>query len=145
MKRLVLMLALLALSSCARSPEPIRWGVDTCDQCRMVFTDQRFGAEIVGPRVLKFDGLDEMGRYERAHHAPGARYVLDAGTGAWLPSARAVYLASARLQGPMGSHVVAFASKQTADAFARREKLTDAHFVTLETAMNQKGPEDARN
>lgn len=139
MKRLVFALVAIALAGCARTPEPIHWGVDACEQCRMVFTDRRFGAEIVGARVLKFDGLDELGRYERSHTVGGQRYVLTADTGAWLPVEQATYMASTSLQAPMGGDVVAFASVSAAEAFARREKLADAHLVALETALDQKG------
>ncbi|HEY9724381.1 MAG TPA: nitrous oxide reductase accessory protein NosL [Oscillatoriaceae cyanobacterium] len=145
MKRLLMLLAAIALAGCARGPEPIRWGVDACDQCRMVFSDHRFGAEIVGARVLKFDGVDELGRYERDHDVTGRRYVLDADTGKWLPIETATFLASGSLHGPMGGDVLAFADVPAAEAYARREKLVNAHVVALAAALEQKELQNAEH
>lgn len=41
---LLLLLSALVLGSCARSgPQPIRWGQDNCDMCKMTLMDQHFG------------------------------------------------------------------------------------------------------
>jgi copper chaperone NosL len=139
MTNLLGLAALMAacLTACAAGPEPIRWGTDACDECRMVLTDRRFGVELLDRRPLKFDGLDELGRYLRAHPSDGAIYVAAADTGALLRAEQAVLLASPDLRGPMRGRVVAFASQDAARAFATRERLGQTSFPTLAQALAQ--------
>ena len=54
---LIIGLLSLSFSGCSTDPEPIRIGQDNCDFCKMPFSDNRFGAEIVTKKskVYKFD------------------------------------------------------------------------------------------
>jgi copper chaperone NosL len=127
----------VSLTACAAGPEPIRWGTDTCDECRMVLSDPRFGAELIDRRPLKFDGLDELGLYLKDHPSRGAIYVTAADTGALLPLEGAVLLASRDLHGPMGGQVIAFATHQAAEAYAAREGLRGLRWPTGAEALAQ--------
>jgi copper chaperone NosL len=131
---LLLVLVLVATSACAAGPEPIRWGTDSCDQCRMVLDDRRFGVELVDRQVRKFDGLVELGRYMADHPSNGQVYVTDAATGDLLPASQAVLVPFDGLHGPMGGNVLAFASREAAQAFAAREHLHAGPAVTLAEA-----------
>lgn len=145
MKRWTL-LALAALSvACAAGPEPIRWGTDTCEQCRMVLDDRRFGVEVVdGGRTYKFDGLDELVKYRHDHGAHGAVYVTDAATGALVPLETATLVASLQLVGPMGGHVVALASRDAAEAYVREQHLHGVRWLTAGQALETEGDQHAR-
>ena len=147
MRKLLVLGAIALLAACAKAtPEPIRWGTDTCEQCRMVLADRRFGAEIVGPgRVYKFDGIDELGKYIAAHPGAGTPYIVDAESGANVRADQAVFLSSASLRGPMGGHVVGFANHEAGARFATREGLKAIQWPTLANALLPiaEGPVDA--
>jgi copper chaperone NosL len=125
----------MACAACAAGPEPIRWGTDTCEQCRMVLEDRRFGAELqLGGRSYKFDGVDELARY-MAKHPGGTPYAVDAATGVLLPADQAVYLGSPELRGPMGGHVVAFADRDAALRFADQAGLKTRAWPSWKEAL----------
>ncbi len=78
-------LVLLAMIIACRPmrPDPIVYGTDACDYCRMMISDPRFGGEIVTRkgRTVKFDGLDcLLGYYKGAKAADDVAsvWVLDA-------------------------------------------------------------------
>lgn len=126
----------LLLTACAAGPEPVRWGTDTCDQCRMVLEDHRFAAELVTPgRTYKFDGLDELGLYMSAHPGVGTPYVLDAESGNPVRADQAVLVKSKDLHGPMGGQVVAFASQDGAEHFVHTQRLHDVSWPRLADAL----------
>jgi copper chaperone NosL len=138
MNHLVLGILTVACAACAAGPEPIRWGTDTCEQCRMVLDDKRFGAELqVGGRTYKFDGVDELGKY-MVKHPGGTPYVVDAGNGTLVQASKAIFLASPDLRGPMGGHVVAFASKEDAQRFADAQQLKSVAWPTAKQALDER-------
>lgn len=125
----------LACTACSAGPEPIRWGTDTCEQCRMVLEDRRFGAELQqGGRVYKFDGVDELAKY-MAKHPGGTPYVVDATSGELVKADLAVYLGSPELRGPMGGHVVAFGDKAAAERFADQAGLKTREWPSWKAAL----------
>lgn len=115
----VLLLAgALSLSSCSGTgPQPIRWGQDNCDHCKMTLMDQHFGAEIVTKKgkAYKFDDLNCLVNFLKSDAVPSAqiaeKYVLNyAQPGAMIPAESAAYLSSDKLKTPMASGVAAFAT-----------------------------------
>ena len=58
-KSYLLFATLFAFSSCSTDPQPIQFGVDNCDFCKMTVSDQRYGAELVTKkgRAFKFDDI----------------------------------------------------------------------------------------
>ncbi len=50
----------LLISSCGSKPEPINYGHDECEFCRMQISDNRYGAELVTDKgkVYKFDSIE---------------------------------------------------------------------------------------
>lgn len=132
------LLALLWLVACATNPEPIRWGLDTCDQCRMILSDRRFGAEwVASPRTYKFDGLDELGRWRRAHPSSrGRAFVVAGDSGELIPSGNAVYLVSPTLRAPMGGHVMSFPDRPGALRYAADRHLRSIRFVSFDEAQD---------
>lgn len=115
---LLLLLSALVLGSCARSgPQPIRWGQDNCDMCKMTLMDQHFGAEIVTKKgkAYKFDDLNCFVRFLHANTVPSdqitERYVINyAQPGALIPAESAAFLHSEQVKSPMASQTAAFVS-----------------------------------
>ncbi|HNM26588.1 MAG TPA: nitrous oxide reductase accessory protein NosL, partial [Saprospiraceae bacterium] len=113
---LILLLSALALGSCARpGPQPVRWGQDNCDMCKMTLMDQHFGAELVTKKgkAYKFDDLNCFVRFLHANTVPAdqiaERYVINyAQPGTLVSAESAAYLHSELLNSPMASRTAAF-------------------------------------
>lgn len=61
MKNLFYLFAvILLLSSCSKSPEPIQYGRDSCDNCRMLISDPKYGSELITSKgkIYKFDSIE---------------------------------------------------------------------------------------
>lgn len=135
--RLASVMLLAGVTACAAGPEPIRWGIDTCDQCRMTLVDRRFGAELLGRRPYKFDGVDELARFLAAHPQQGAMFVTDGKTGSLIPASQAVYLSASGIKSPMGGHVMSFASRADAERYALRQGLQNYRMLNFAEALDQ--------
>ena len=103
------------LTSCDAGPEPMRYGKDECTDCKMIISDQRFGAEIVTKkgRVLKFDDLGCMTAFlKRGGVVEGdvkMRVVADFNRpNVFIPVEQALFLKNDALKSPMRSDCAAF-------------------------------------
>ena len=93
----------------------MRYGKDECTDCKMIISDQRFGAEIVTKkgRVLKFDDLGCMTAFlKRGGVAEGdvkMRVVADFNRpNVFIPVEQALFLKNGELKSPMRSDCAAF-------------------------------------
>ncbi len=118
----IALLMLLTLTGCERGPEPMRYGKDECDSCRMTISDQRFGCEIVTKkgRVFKFDDLGCMHEFVKdgslIESEIHQRYVGDFNRpNHFIPVQRAFFLRGA-VKSPMASNTPAFATEAERDA-----------------------------
>jgi copper chaperone NosL len=112
----------LFLISCSTNPEPIKFGKDDCNNCKMILADNKFGAEIVTTKgkVYKFDDVNclikfkdnEMQNIEFAHIL-----VIDYANPENLINAKdAFYLKSPQINSPMASNIAAFETKDEMEA-----------------------------
>ncbi|MEZ4920260.1 MAG: nitrous oxide reductase accessory protein NosL [Saprospiraceae bacterium] len=119
--------ALLLLSvggtSCASGPQPIRIGEDSCQFCKMILMDQKYGAEIITKkgRVYLFDDVNCMMLFEQADDWNSAkvatRYIVDfLSPETLIPVETAIYLESKSLKTPMASGIAAFANPAGLDS-----------------------------
>ena len=60
MKNVFLLFVILCSISCNIEPKPIEYGQDQCSACKMIISDQRFGAELVTTKgkVYKYDAIE---------------------------------------------------------------------------------------
>jgi copper chaperone NosL len=93
---------------------------DTCAQCRMVVSDQRFAAQIVAPgeEPRFFDDLGCLRTFLRGTARPSdaLAYVADHRTKQWVTAATAVYVRNDQVSTPMGSHLLAHADEASRGA-----------------------------
>ena len=115
------------MSSCATDPEPINFGADQCDHCRMLIMDNKFGAEIISAKgkVFKFDAAECMVNYIKGGKIStgdaGSYYVIDASRPAILTdAATAFYLISENFPSPMGANLSAYAGRGDAESFQKK-------------------------
>ena len=61
----IIFITFIFLFSCSKDSEPINYGTDQCDHCRMTIMDKKFGAEILTKKgkAVKFDALECMINY----------------------------------------------------------------------------------
>jgi copper chaperone NosL len=122
---LLLIIFLLIISGCKSGPEPINYGQDECDFCRMQITDNRYGSEIVTDKgkVFKFDEAGCMIEYAMVNNFIGDAnqkfLVTDFATPQTFIDAKdAFFVQNDNFRSPMGSNVMAFDSEISRQKFA---------------------------
>ena len=105
------------LTGCDAGPEPMRYGQDECTDCKMIVSDQRFGAEVVTEKgkVFKFDDLCCMTAFLKrggvAESDVKMRVVVDFNRpNVFIPVEQALFLKNDDLKSPMRSDCAAFAT-----------------------------------
>lgn len=119
--------SILFLQSCSSGPQPIRYGEDGCDYCKMTITDKKFGAEIETKKgkLYKFDDIHCITSFLKSNTVKDADikniYIVDfSSAGNLILATQSFFLRSENIQGPMGSHVAAFASEDSLRSFQQR-------------------------
>jgi copper chaperone NosL len=118
-------LLLLFISSCTVKAEPINYGKDMCDDCRMTIVDQHFGAEIVTKkgRVYKFDDARCIAHFIKSGKITdkeiGQTLFTDYNNSKnFIDSKTAVFVVSETLNSPMNSNAAAFENNAAAQKTA---------------------------
>ncbi len=125
MRRAPIALALLLLAGCTDGgrvgPPEILYGVDVCDHCRMVISEERHAAAArPGEGERRFDDPGCMIDYLGAQAgAPIAAWVHDE-SAAWLPIEEAWFVEDPDGGTPMASGILAFGSREAAAGAAER-------------------------
>jgi copper chaperone NosL len=107
----------LCLFSCNAGPEPIKYGSDACDFCKMTIMDNKFACEWVTDKgkAFRFDDLFCLKSHISVNDLKGNAYVNDfKGKSELMPAENAVFIKTEQLKSPMGGNVAAFAQKTDA-------------------------------
>jgi copper chaperone NosL len=126
MKKLLPALFSVLLWACSPSPQPIQYGTDKCDFCRMTIVDPPFAAELVTDKgkVYKFDAIECMLQYHQAaaDKSFAMRLVNQYPDGGTLQAAEGcTYLISPNLPSPMGAGLSAFADRDSAEEYQKEK------------------------
>lgn len=108
----------LFLISCSPEPEPINYGQDVCDLCKMSITDNKFAAELVTTKgkVYKFDSIEcllqfknfELDENEKIH----SEWVNNfSKPGELIALSKAYFLLNENFRSPMGLNVLSFSTQ----------------------------------
>ena len=115
MIRIAALLSTLVFIACKPEPEPITFGKDSCHACKMMMTDDKFGAELVTQKgkVYKFDDMNCMLNFYHSGKEKEADFayvlVVDYGKAQQLIDAKqAMYLKGDAIRSPMASQLAAF-------------------------------------
>lgn len=99
----------------------IRFGRDTCRECKMIINEPLYAAAWVrqGHEILRFDSIECMIRaLQKENAGSGAFWVHDYHSGNWIQAAAAFYVLSEKLFSPMGGGIIALGTQGEAAQMA---------------------------
>jgi len=113
---------LLLFLSCNVSPQPINYGSDGCDFCKMTIVDKVHAAEIVTKKgkVYKFDATECMINFMDEFDTSEIQLYLSNNytePEALIDATKATFLISENIPSPMGAFLSAFKNKVDAEKF----------------------------
>ena len=103
------------LAACTFKPEPIQYGTDACDHCRMTIVDHQHGAEVITTKgkIYKFDAIECMVHYvqDQGPGKFGSFWINDytRTDGELIDATACTYLISQNIPSPMGAFLSGFA------------------------------------
>ena len=112
----------LAWTSCSVKPEPIQYGKEQCNFCRMTIVDQQHAAQYVTSKgkQYKFDAIECMLNDMASNSALKTAYIQVAQfdqPGVCIPAQEAHYLISESIPSPMGANLTAFGNKSELERY----------------------------
>jgi len=119
---IIIFLSSFLIISCTITPEPIRYGEEECAYCKMVISDNRFGAELitVKNKAYKFDSIECLAAFnlkqtvsdENTH----SLWITDFDTpGKIIDINSAYFFHSEKIRSPMGLNLSAFSTEENAE------------------------------
>lgn len=109
----VAFLIIFSLQACSTGPQPIKYGSDACDNCKMTIMDKRFANEWVTDKgkVYRFDDVHCQVAFRKTNPSNGTAYINDySGSKELVPATEKFFVYSHELKSPMGGNVAAFNS-----------------------------------
>lgn len=121
---LFLLFFMLFVFSCGKVAEPINYGHDECEYCRMLITDNKYGAELITEKgkVYKFDSIECLINYALVENLIGNNEVRMLvsdfiNPGNFADARRAFYLHNDEYRSPMGLNTMAFGEESKLKVF----------------------------
>ena len=109
---------MICCTSCSTGPQPIQFGKDACDFCKMTILDQRFGGEVITKKgkVYKFDDIHCITSFLRSASIEKTNvagiFLLDySAQKKFVPANQSFLLQSNGLHSPMGGNTAAFVNE----------------------------------
>ena len=121
MKRSIFILSFIVVlvAACSKKPEPINYGEDECEFCKMMIMDKRYGAELVTDKgkIYKFDSIEclvgYMNNKKLTKNNYSSIYVGNyARPGNLINASKAMYLKNDEFRSPMGLNVLAVENQE---------------------------------
>lgn len=113
-KGIIAIVFVISFFSCMRrqQPEPIHYGVESCDFCRMTIVDPKWGAEIITDKgkVYKFDVVECMIAYYYTKidtNKVRSMWTVDfASPGQFIDARQACFIRTLQFPSPMGLNAI---------------------------------------
>lgn len=109
------------LTSCAHKAEPIAYGKDQCDNCKMGISDAKFGAELVSKKgkIFKFDSDECMIHYYIENESTQKDWAMIlvadfAKPNTLIDALKATFIQSDKISSPMGENIASVENKAEA-------------------------------
>jgi copper chaperone NosL len=120
----IVLLSLIIIPSCGSEPEPIDYGHDECEFCRMLISDNKYGAELVTDKgkIYKFDSVECMIEFSLVKNTLGDTnnklLITDFNnSGNFIDARNSFYVKNENFRSPMGLNVTAFKTKEASEKF----------------------------
>lgn len=114
----------LFVIACTKNPEPIKYGSDECELCRMSIMDPKYGAEIVTEKgkVYKFDSIECLVNYSLKNNMIGdennSMLVTDfSNPEMFIDVKKSFYVRNNSIRSPMGLNVSSFGTDVAKQSF----------------------------
>lgn len=131
--------SLFFCTGCSTGPQPIQFGKDACDFCKMTILDQRFGGEVITSKgkVYKFDDIHCITSFLRSGYSGktdlAGVYLLEYATPVkFVPAKKSFLLQSNGLHSPMGSNTAAFMSETNREQCKQQVNGTNVQWNVLD-------------
>ncbi|MBI1937956.1 MAG: nitrous oxide reductase accessory protein NosL [Ignavibacteriales bacterium] len=112
-KIFLILIASFVAVSCQSNPEPIAYGEDSCDNCRMTISDPKYGAELISDKgkIFKFDSIECLAAYSMIidQKTIASMWATDfSNKENFINTDDALFLRSENLRSPMGLNLSAY-------------------------------------
>ena len=119
---LVALALVVFLQACSVSPQPIEYGKDVCEFCKMTIMDKKFGAEMLNQngKAVKFDSGECMVNYMNTNtNFKAVQYLVVSynNPGQLIDAEKSCYIHGGNVNSPMGGNLASFSDKSTAEQF----------------------------
>jgi copper chaperone NosL len=121
----------IVMQGCQKGPEPISFGKDQCNFCKMIISDRSFGTEIITDKgkVYKFDDTHCIASFLKSNKLEkkevAAVYIVDyAQKEKLIPAETAFLLKSDKIRGPMAGDIAAFETEVSMKPFQQQWNAT---------------------
>lgn len=121
-KTVVAAIIMLSFQSCSTRPEPIKYGSNACDFCKMTIMDNKFANEWITDKgkIFKFDDVHCLLSFRKTDKSKGAAFINDYNGKKELINANKLLLVKSDvLKAPMGGHIAAFVDRSSAEEFLK--------------------------
>ncbi len=130
--------------SCTPEPQPIEYGADACDFCKMTIVDRQHAAEVVTAkgRVYKFDAVECMVNYVQREGDEQMAFLLVndyANPGQLIDARSSTFLISRAVPSPMGAFLSAFERTEAARAVVEAKGGTLYNWTELKAHFAAEG------
>src|SRR5262245_60146988 len=125
MKRLLLLLLLVAACTGSLLAEDPVWNKQSCDHCKMIVGDKRYAASLIDGKNQRhfFDDIGCMAAFESENDNIKVRWVRDERSGTWLDATKSFFREGAST--PMDYGYSAHAEAPGATYAEVRQKLAE--------------------
>lgn len=143
MKKIILILIVFILSGCSNKSEPINYGYDSCDKCRMQIVDRKYGTELVTSKgkIYKFDSIECLVFFTENSIDDENFFTLVTdylNNNELINSKKAFYLQSENLRSPMGLNITAFSSQSDLKKFKEKYSGKELSWKEIIEYVNRK-------
>lgn len=143
MKKIILILIVCILSDCSNKSEPINYGYDSCDKCRMQIVDRKYGTELVTSKgkIYKFDSIECLVFFTENSIDDENFFTLVTdylNNNELINSKKAFYLQSENLRSPMGLNITAFSSQSDLKKFKEKYSGKELSWKEIIEYVNRK-------
>lgn len=115
------------LPGCSSGPQSIAYGKDACYFCKMLISDQRFGAELITDKhkIYKFDDTHCIASFLKSNYLTKSQvayvYLVDySQKGKLIKAEESFLIRSEELRSPMGGNIAAFAAEDSMTKFNKQ-------------------------